>query len=164
VFDTNVSRDEVSKKRTRRVFIAGAATVMAAYAAMRIFGSRGMEASVAIHGTPGVVTIVNFSNDGTNLGSHTVPKVVKTDGAWYRQLGRNSFGITRQADTEIPFTGATWKEHGRGLIAASVATRRCSAPRPSLNPAQAGQASGHRWRRKISPRRPTSPSDLSAPK
>ena len=67
-------------------------------------------------GTPGTVTIVNFSVDGKNLGRETVAKVVKTDGEWMRQLGKNSFEITRQADTETPYFGVSWNEHRHGLF------------------------------------------------
>jgi peptide-methionine (R)-S-oxide reductase len=34
---------------------------------------------VIVHGTPGEVTMVNFTNGGKNLGKQTVAKIVKTD-------------------------------------------------------------------------------------
>lgn len=115
MFDTDVSRDVRSKKTTRRVFVTGASAVLAAYGVLRLRMPPGVEASTLVHGTPGEVTIVNFKNDGTRIGVETVAKTVKTDGAWYRELGANSFGILRQADTEMPYSGVSWKEHGRGM-------------------------------------------------
>jgi len=115
MFQTDPSADATSKRTTRRVFVAGSAAAAASLAALWVFRSPGVEASTAIHGTPGEVTLVNFSNDGANLGPQTVAKIVKTDGAWYRQLGANSFNIARRADTEMPYSGITWKEHRRGL-------------------------------------------------
>ena len=115
MFETDPARDNNSGKLTRRVFLASAAAGLASFLVLRRFQAPGVEASTAVHGTPGQITIVNFSNDGKNLGSQTVDKIVKSDGQWYRQLGANSFGIARQADTEMPYSGVTWKEHRAGL-------------------------------------------------
>jgi len=65
---------------------------------------------------PATVTIVEFSADGAKTGTVTVPRVIKTDDAWHRQLDQTSYWVTRHADTEHPYTGATWNEHGRGLF------------------------------------------------
>jgi peptide-methionine (R)-S-oxide reductase len=75
-----------------------------------------VEAISVVHGEPGQVTIIEFKDDGTKIGPKTVAKVVKTDGEWFKQLGKNSFQIARQADTEMPFSGATWNEHGKGIF------------------------------------------------
>ncbi len=48
------------------------------------------------------MTILRFADNGTPLGPAAVPKIVKTDGAWYRQLGKVSFAIARGGDTELP--------------------------------------------------------------
>jgi peptide-methionine (R)-S-oxide reductase len=91
-----------------------------------------------VHGAAGEVTIVNFRNDGTRLGTQTVPKIVKTDGEWYRQLGANSFNIARQSDTEMPYSGVTWKEHAPGLY-------RCIGCETALFSSQAKFDSGTGW-------------------
>ena len=115
MFDSDVSQDESSRKMTRRLFVVAGAAVAAGATVFSLRASPAVEASGAVHGTPGEVTIVNFADDGKNLGKQTVAKIVKTDGEWRKQLGANSFGIARQADTEMPFTGVSWKEHGHGL-------------------------------------------------
>jgi peptide-methionine (R)-S-oxide reductase len=65
---------------------------------------------------PATVTIVNFSADGNKIGTATVTRVIKTDVEWRRQLPEASYWVTRHADTERPYTGATWNEHGHGVF------------------------------------------------
>jgi peptide-methionine (R)-S-oxide reductase len=115
MFETDSIGDKVSSKLTRRVFLAGTAAGLVSLLVLRRFRAPGVEASTTVHGTFGQVTIFSFSNDGKNLGSQRVEKIVKSDGEWYRQLGANSFGIARQADTEMPYSGVSWKEHRAGL-------------------------------------------------
>jgi peptide-methionine (R)-S-oxide reductase len=116
MFDSDVSRDNRSKQMTRRIFIAGGATVAASLAVLAMRKAPGVEASTEVHGTPGEVTIINFSNDGKSLGTQTVAKIVKTDGEWRQQLGKNSFEISRQADTEMPYSGVSLNEHSQGVF------------------------------------------------
>jgi peptide-methionine (R)-S-oxide reductase len=116
MFDSDVSRDNHSKQMTRRVFIAGGATVAASLAVLAMRKAPGVEASTEVHGTPGEVTIINFSNNGKNLGKQTVAKIVKTDGEWRQQLGKNSFEISRLADTEMPYSGVSLNEHSQGVF------------------------------------------------
>jgi peptide-methionine (R)-S-oxide reductase len=66
-------------------------------------------------GEPAVVSIVEFSDAGERLGIKELPKVVKTEAEWKKQLSKTSFDVTRRSDTEFPFTGATWKNHEKGL-------------------------------------------------
>lgn len=138
MFDSDLSRDIQAKKMTRRVFVAGAATVAASLAVLALRKSPDVEASVTVHGTPGEVTIVNFSNDGKNLGKQTVAKIVKTDGEWRRQLGKNSFEIAREADTEMPYSGISWNEHSHGIF-------RCICCDTALFGSQAKFDSGTGW-------------------
>jgi peptide-methionine (R)-S-oxide reductase len=66
-------------------------------------------------GTPGPVRIARFSDDGTFLGNETAAKVVKTDDQWRQSLSADEFDVTRQADTERPFSGAYYNNHQTGL-------------------------------------------------
>ncbi len=142
MFDSDVSRDAQSKKITRRVMLAGGVTAVAGVAvySMRLSSTAEatVEASGATHGIPGEVSIVNFSDDGKNLGKQTVSKVVKTDAEWRRQLGANSYGIARQADTEMPYTGVSYKEHGHGLF-------RCIGCETALFSSETKFESGTGW-------------------
>jgi peptide-methionine (R)-S-oxide reductase len=64
---------------------------------------------------PKDVTIVRFSDDGQRLDTVHIPKVVKTDDEWRKQLSSNAFDITRRADTEIAYTGKYWNLHDKGI-------------------------------------------------
>lgn len=66
-------------------------------------------------GTPGPVQIAKFSDGGKRLSLETVAKVVKTDAEWRQSLSSDEFDVTRQADTERPFSGAYYKNHDPGL-------------------------------------------------
>ncbi len=115
MFDSDVARDNRSSKTTRRIFLGSTALGVGGFLVLKAIQPPGLEASTKVNGTPGMVTIVNFSDDGKKLGKEQVAKVVKTDGEWFQQLGANSFNIARHADTEMPYSGATWKEHAKGI-------------------------------------------------
>ena len=87
---------------TRREFVV---------AAMAVTLCRPKEASV-----PGDVLIVQFSDSGERQATVRVPKVVKTDAEWQKQLTPLAYQITREAGTERPFSGAYWNLHEKGLF------------------------------------------------
>ena len=101
----------------RRAFIVSAATAVsaAAFWGLRrstIAAARPMTADEG----PREVTIVRFDSDGKRAGKVTVPRVIKTDDTWKRQLSQTSYWVTRKADTERPFTGDLLNEHDRGIF------------------------------------------------
>ena len=63
----------------------------------------------------GMVKIVTFSDAGVREGIVEVPKIVKSDAEWRKQLSPLAYEITRKAGTEIAFTGAYWNLHDKGL-------------------------------------------------
>ncbi len=95
-------------KLTRRAFfvgIAGAATGAAVVLGSGVFGGlAGLEAKPIVT-TPGWVEIVDFDDAGRRLGVVRVRKVVHTTAEWRRLLSPLSFEVTRQAATEIAFSG-----------------------------------------------------------
>jgi peptide-methionine (R)-S-oxide reductase len=137
MFDSERILDQQRKQTTRRLFLIGGAAATAYVTLSRLSHSH-VEASETVHGTAGEVTIVNFSDDGTRLGEQTVAKVLKSDRAWLDQLGKNSFQIARQADTEMPFTGVSWREHRRGIF-------RCICCDTALFSSQTKFESGTGW-------------------
>jgi peptide-methionine (R)-S-oxide reductase len=98
----------------RRAFLILSASAAAGVALWSLSGERGVHAAAA-HQEPGEVTIVQFSDSGKRLAKLRVPKVIKTEEEWRKQLPEGVFEITRHADTEIAFTGKYWNLHDKGL-------------------------------------------------
>jgi len=101
--------------RTRRMFLASAATTLGGLALWSWMKSRTVEAAAAA-GAPQEVTIVQFSDSGERLKMVHVTKVVKSEAEWRKQLSSNAFDITRHADTEIAFSGKYWDLHDKGIF------------------------------------------------
>jgi peptide-methionine (R)-S-oxide reductase len=62
------------------------------------------------------VELVEFSDAGQRLRVVRLPKVVKSDAEWHKQLTPFEFHITREKGTERSFTGAYWDLHDKGLF------------------------------------------------
>ena len=97
----------------RRVFILSSAATLLGLVVWQWKKPRGLVAAASL--APGVVTVVLFSDAGERLKKVTIPKVIKTPENWRQQLSANAYDITRNADTEMAFTGAYWNLHDRGL-------------------------------------------------
>ena len=89
---------------TRREFVA--------FAASATLCGRGRE-PVAEGGD---VEIVEFDASGMRIGKSRVPKVVKSDEEWKKQLSPLAFAVARKGGTERPFSGEYWNLHEKGLF------------------------------------------------
>src|SRR5262245_1777126 len=67
-------------------------------------------------GEPKMVSIVEFTDGGKRTRVVALPKVVKTEAEWKKQLPSASFEVTRHAATERPFTGALLEVHDKGVF------------------------------------------------
>jgi peptide-methionine (R)-S-oxide reductase len=115
MFNSDLEKNAKDTKMTRRSLLLSGTAVLGGMALWGKFGTRAVEAE-GNQPKPGMVTIVNFSDDGKRLGTVQVPKVIKTDAEWRKQLSHGSYEITRHADTEMAFTGSTWNLHDKGLF------------------------------------------------
>jgi peptide-methionine (R)-S-oxide reductase len=61
------------------------------------------------------VTIVQYSDAGVKGEAVAVPKLMKSEAEWRRQLPALSFEVTRRDATERPFSGAMLNNHDRGV-------------------------------------------------
>ena len=61
------------------------------------------------------VTIVEFSDTGERLRTVKVPRIVKDESEWNRELPATTCAVARKAGTERPFTGEYWDNHEKGL-------------------------------------------------
>ncbi|HEY1903809.1 MAG TPA: peptide-methionine (R)-S-oxide reductase MsrB [Terracidiphilus sp.] len=101
---------------SRRAFVAAAAGACGAATlwSLRVLPLPVVEAK-GNGGSPGSVTIVQYSDLGRLTGKATVPRVVKSDAEWKQQLSPASYQVTRHAGTERPYTGSTWNNHEHGI-------------------------------------------------
>jgi peptide-methionine (R)-S-oxide reductase len=118
MFDSDSDQVASSTKLRRRAFLATSASAIAGLALWSMSKPRLSAASskpADQQGAAQEVTIVQFSDSGQKLEKARVPKVVKTEAEWRKQLSSNAFEITRHADTELAFSGQYWKLHDKGL-------------------------------------------------
>ena len=119
----------------RRAFLATAITTLAGLAVWQWRRPRVLAASAT---EPKDVTIVLFSDSGDRLKQIRVAKIIKAAEEWRKQLSPNAYDITRNADTEIAFTGKYWKLHEKGIY-------RCICCDNALFDSEAKFDSGTGW-------------------
>ncbi len=108
-------------RRSRREFLVAAAAAGGAglwfYAAR---GGSGAEAATLATDAPLVspphVPVADFNPAGVHIGVASVPKVIKADAAWRRQLSALEYDVLRKFDDEMAFSGAHWANHAAGIF------------------------------------------------
>ncbi len=115
MFNSDLDRDAAKINMRRRAFLGSAAAALGGLALWQWNRAQGVEIVDAASTQPKEVTVVLFSDAGERLKKVRVAKVVKTPAEWRKQLAPNVFDITRNADTEIAFTGQYWNLHEKGL-------------------------------------------------
>jgi peptide-methionine (R)-S-oxide reductase len=114
MFESDDEQD-ASKLEKRRTFLTLAASAVAGGVLWSLRTPVVRGAAPTARGTPGEVTIVQFSDDGKRLQKVRLAKVVKSEEDWKKMLSPLAFDITRHADTERAFTGQYWNLHEKGL-------------------------------------------------
>lgn len=115
MLNKELEKDSSMKSMDRRVFfsLVGAAAAGLAFLHYRNDDSIAVEAAPG--GSPKMVKIVEFTDAGVKQDVVEVPKIVKPDSEWRKQLTSAEFDITRRADTEIAYTGKYWNLHDEGI-------------------------------------------------
>ena len=98
----------------RRAFIASSFTALAGLAFWQWRRPRLLGAAVPNDAKE--VTIVLFSDTGERLRAVRIAKIVKTPDEWRKQLSPNAYDITRNADTEMAFSGKYWNLEENGVF------------------------------------------------
>jgi peptide-methionine (R)-S-oxide reductase len=86
---------------TRRGFVLGSFALCSTAAALTRAGA----ATLSAPKRSATVSIEAFDAKGVSQGVSEVSRVVKTDAEWKGQLSRISYSVTREEDTERPFSG-----------------------------------------------------------
>jgi peptide-methionine (R)-S-oxide reductase len=114
MFESDDEQDATQLEK-RRTFLTLAASAVAGGLLWSLRTPVVRGAAPTARGTPGEVTIVQFSDDGKRLQKVRLAKVVKSEEDWKKVLSPLAFDITRHADTERAFTGQYWNLHEKGL-------------------------------------------------
>jgi peptide-methionine (R)-S-oxide reductase len=114
MFESLAEKDEGSGKVRRRAFLVTSVSAIAGLAVWSLRKPRLAQATASKEASE-EVTIVQFSDAGERLKTIQVPRVVKSEDEWRKQLTANAFDITRHADTEFAYSGKYWKLHDKGL-------------------------------------------------
>jgi peptide-methionine (R)-S-oxide reductase len=72
--------------------------------------------SVSANDTNPDVEIIPFTDAGERLAPARVPKVVRSNSQWRKQLTTEQYYVTRQQGTDTAFTGTYYLLHARGLF------------------------------------------------
>jgi peptide-methionine (R)-S-oxide reductase len=113
MLESDLDREGV-KSLQRRAFLTSLAAAVGGLA-LWSWRMRRPAAVRAAAAQPGEVTVVLFSDSGQRLKKVQVARVIKTADEWRKQLPAGAFDITRNADTEIAFTGQYWNQHEKGI-------------------------------------------------
>jgi peptide-methionine (R)-S-oxide reductase len=118
MFESDLDREGV-KSLQRRAFLTSLAAAVGGMALwswrMRRPAAVRAAAAQAPLGKPGEVTVILFSDSGQRLKKVQTTRVTKSADEWRKQLSAGAYDITRNADTEIAFTGQYWNQHEKGI-------------------------------------------------
>lgn len=112
MFDSDLDR-QGKNNLSRRAFLVG--TTAAVTGLLLRLWSKPRSLHSSAQNDPAEVTIVEFTDSGERLKTVQVPRVVKSEEEWRKQLSRGVFEITRHADTEFAFSGKYWNLHEKGI-------------------------------------------------
>ena len=113
---SHIRKDTAPRLVGRRGFIGASATALTGLALWRYGKPESMKAGALPARKPKMVRIVQFSDSGVRQGEELVPKTVKSEDEWRKELSPAAFDVTRKAGTEMAYSGAYWNLHEKGLF------------------------------------------------
>lgn len=118
----------------RTVVVGGVAVAVGAgVLAPRLFAAGTLPVSV-----PGNVSLEIFGDNGRDLGTRQVARLVLSDKQWRGRLPANAYDQMRHAGTERAFSGKYWNFYAKGIF-------RCAACATALYDADTKFHSGTGW-------------------
>jgi peptide-methionine (R)-S-oxide reductase len=100
----------------RRTFLIGGGAAAVGLAWWYVHGREPLHAEAASAGLPKTVKIVEFTDAGQRKDAVTLPRIMKTEDEWKKQLSPESFEITRHAGTERAYTNENPNNHAKGVF------------------------------------------------
>ncbi len=116
MFSLNDNEERAKRATGRRTFLAGAGVAVIGLIWSYFQRREPVHAEAASAGLPKMVKIVEFTDAGQRKETVTVPRVVKTEDEWRKQLSPDSFEVTRHAGTERPYSGENLNVHDKGVF------------------------------------------------
>ncbi len=107
--------DRFTRNVTRRDFVISGSVALAGVTLYTLYKPGSTAEAAGSTGALVDVTIADFGPTGERLGLLKVPKIVKTEAAWKKELTPISFSVTRHSDTEVAGTGGYLNNHAKGI-------------------------------------------------
>lgn len=113
------SQEHSSRRRFLKLVLGGGAVIGVTAALPRLFAAVDIAGPMlpgSIRTQPGEVLLEVFGDDGRDLGSRHLPRLVLSDAQWHQRLSPAAFGILRRGGTERAFSGAHERPAVRGIF------------------------------------------------
>jgi peptide-methionine (R)-S-oxide reductase len=112
----NHDKEYMPRPIGRRTFMIGVGAGAIALTLAYFRKDAPFHAEAASAGLPKTVKIVEFTDAGERKETVTLPRIIKSEDEWRKQLSAASFEITRHAGTERPYTNENPNEHQKGIF------------------------------------------------
>ncbi len=109
-------QNETPNVISRRTFLTAIGAAAVALTWTYFQRRQPVHAAPSSAGSPKLVKIVIFNDVGQRQETVTVPKIVKTEDQWRKQLSADSFAVSREAATERPYTNENPNNHAKGIF------------------------------------------------
>jgi len=161
MFDSDLDREQQQDITSRRrAFLVSAGAAVAGLVLWQWRRPRLLKAAESSR--PREVTVVLYSDSGQRLKKVQIAKVIKAPEEWRKQLSANAYDISRDADTEMAFSGAYWNLHEKGLYRCICCENALFDSGTKFESGTGWPVSGHRLRRRTSRKRKTQRLEWSA--